>query len=115
MTRRLRAGSAHAAVDVEFRHAGTDVLTGPGVAVAGDRQVTAEASAKAERVDPEVGEVRQVDRVGEAHVVAVGRRVELLPEPLPACATSFRREHVVLPRKRTPEAKTHREEPQGKR
>ncbi|HZY85792.1 MAG TPA: hypothetical protein VFE78_13235 [Gemmataceae bacterium] len=55
-----------------------------GVAVAPHQQVAAEAGAEAERIDVEVRQVGQVDRVAEPQVVALRLRVEPLPLPPPA-------------------------------
>src|SRR5262249_46077713 len=102
--------------DLSFLHRlrQTIVVQQLGVAIVANEEVAAEAGTETERIDPEVGQIRQVNRVGQTHVIAVRRRVELLPKPLPAGVTSCRRKHVVLSQKLTIKARKHREEPQGK-
>jgi hypothetical protein len=59
--------------------------------VATQQQAAAEARAEAERVDEEVGQVDEVNRVGEAQVIAIGRRVQALPQPLAPLPATFGR------------------------
>ena len=44
-------------------------------------QKTAKTSAETEWIDEEIRQVHQVHRVGEDKVIAVGFRIESLPEP----------------------------------
>ena len=64
-----------------------------GLAVLAQQQIAAEAGAEAERIDVEIGQVGEMDRVGQAQVIAVRRRIEVLPEALPSLPASFRGEH----------------------
>ena len=48
-----------------------------GVAVLAQEQVAAETAAQAEWIDPEVGQVHQVDRIGQQQIIAVGLGVEV--------------------------------------
>jgi hypothetical protein len=80
----------------------TVIMQETGVAVLADQEIAAEAAAEAERIDVEVGQVHEVDRVGEADVVAVRRRLEAPPEPFAPRPTSFCGQHDGFSRLRRP-------------
>ena len=50
------------------------------MAVLAQQQVAGKAGPQADRIDPEIGQVRQVNRIAQDQVIAVGRRIEQLPK-----------------------------------
>ena len=62
-----------------------------GVAVLAQKQIAAEAGAEAERIDVEVGQVHEVDRIAQAEMIAVGRRIEPFPQDVAGAAGILRR------------------------
>ena len=58
-----------------------------------DRNGAGKTGPQADGIDPEIGQIRQVNRVGQEQVIALGRRIEFFPELEPALAATFGGEH----------------------
>ena len=63
------------------------------LAVAAQKEIAGKAGPQADGIVAKVGQVHEMDRIGEDQVVALGRRVQLLPESHAALSASFGGEH----------------------
>ncbi len=63
-----------------------------GVTVLPQEKDAAESGAEAKRIDMKVRQIGEVDRIGEAEMIAVGCGVEAFPESQPSLAATFRGE-----------------------